>query len=261
VAASRLLGSTLKCLALIDTMAGSTHAMGVSELAEKTGVGRGTVHQQLSSLAAAGWVERVDGGRYRLTLRSARVLRAALEQASIGERIRAPLEALAAATEEAVSIAVLDRAEALIVQRVESGQVLRVDVGLGTRMPLGASASGRVLVAFSPAAEVAELRKQGVSLPPDDVITKIRIEGVAVSIDEFREGLSAVATPVFDGTGKFIGALSAAGPTGRLELTGTTERVKATAEEINLILSGVGLLAAESGADGRGSWGSLVVAP
>jgi DNA-binding IclR family transcriptional regulator len=261
VAGSRLLGSTLKCLALVDTMAVCGRAAGVSELAEKTGSWRGTVHQQLSTLTAAGWVERVDGGRYRLTLRAARVFRAALEQASIGERIRAPLEALAAATSEAISIAVLDKAEALIVQRVESGQVLRVDVGLGSRMPLSASASGRVIVAFSPANLVSELRAQGVSLPSDDVIFKTRSEGVAVSVDEYRNGLSAVATPVFDGSGRFVGALSAAMPTGRLELIETTERVKATAEEINRMLSEVALLGLESVANAEESRRSLVVAP
>jgi DNA-binding IclR family transcriptional regulator len=234
----RLLTSTLKSFALVDMMAECPHASGVSELAAMTGTGRGTVHQQLSTLVAAGWVERVDGGRYRLTLRAARVLRGALGQAGVGERIQPALESLAAAISEAVSLAVLDRGQALIVQRVESGQVLRADVGVGTRMGLNASASGRVIVAFAPAVEIEALRRLNLDLPPDEVVEKVRSEGVAVSVDEFLEGVFAVAAPVFDGTGGFLGALSAAGPSTRLELDLTTREVLASAEEIGRILRG-----------------------
>jgi DNA-binding IclR family transcriptional regulator len=243
----RLLTSSLKSFALLDLLAECTHAMGVSELAIMTGTGRGTVHQQLSTLAAAGWAERVDGGRYRLSLRGARLLRGALEQAGVGARIRPALESLAAATSEAVSLAVLDRGKALIVQRVESGQVLRADVGVGTRMGLNSSASGRVIAAYSASSEIATLRAQGQDVPPDAVLEKVRAEGIAVSVDEFLEGLFAVAAPVFDGTGGFLGALSAAGPTTRLELDLATREVLATAREIDGIMRGV----APGGADSR----------
>lgn len=238
VASGRLLSSTLKSFALLDLMAESAHAVGVSELAALTGTGRGTVHQQLSTLVAAGWVERVDGGHYRLTLRAARIIRGALEQAGIGVRIQPALESLASATSEAVSLAVLDRGKALIVQRVESGQVLRADVGVGTRMGLNASASGRVIVAFAPASEVEALHQRNVDLPPEDVVEKIRSTGMAVSVDEFQEGLFAVAAPVFDGTGGFLGALSAAGPSSRLELDMTTREVLDSAKAIEGILRG-----------------------
>ena len=238
VASGRLLSSTLKSFALLDLMAECAQAVGVSELATMTGTGRGTVHQQLSTLVAAGWVERVDGGHYRLTLRAARIIRGALEQAGMGARIQPALESLAAATSEAVSLAVLDRGQALIVQRVESGQVLRADVGVGTRMRLNASASGRVIVAFAPVSEMEALRRRNVDLPPKEAVDKIRSEGVAVSVDEFQEGLFAVAAPVFDGIGGFLGALSAAGPSSRLELEMTTREVLASAKAIGEILRG-----------------------
>ncbi|MCZ7662895.1 MAG: IclR family transcriptional regulator [Thermoleophilia bacterium] len=234
----RVLTSALRCLALLERVAESSTSVGVSELARELGVGRGTVHQQLSTLVAAGWVEQMDGGRYRLTLRATRLGYHALEQANLGQRIRPSLEALAAATSLAVSLAVLDDGEALIVQRVESGQILRIGLGVGVRMPLVTSASGRVLVAFSPDEQVAALRERGVPLPAADIIERIRREGVAISKDEYLEDIVAVAAPVFDMAGHLLAALSVAGLSSKFEEEPTVTHVHAAAAEVNGILGG-----------------------
>jgi DNA-binding IclR family transcriptional regulator len=201
-------------------------------------VGRATVHQQLSTLVHAGWVEQVDDGRYRLTLRATRIGHRALEQANLGSRIQSVLEALAADTGEAVSLAVLDESDTLIVQRVESEHVLRADLHVGTRMPLATSASGRVLVAFSSPDRVASLRAAGVQLPPDAVLAEIRENGYAVSVSEFIEGIFAVAAPIFDGAGGLLAALSAAGPSSRFDPHAAVEPVVRAACEINRVLGG-----------------------
>lgn len=234
----RLLTSTLKSLALLDMLAECRRSVGVSELAEKTRTGRGTIHQRLATLAAAGWVERVEGGQYRLTLRAASILKGALQQASIGERIVRPMEELAAATSEAVSLAVLHDGAALIVQRVESGQVLRADIGVGTSMPLAASASGRVIAAFLSPGEIADLTQSGIRLPDPATLDRIRRERVELSVDDFKEGIFAVAAPLFDASGAFIGALSAAGPSSRLDMQDTREKVLQTVDRIHSVLRG-----------------------
>jgi len=238
LAGTRILTSTLKCLALLESIAEAGEPLGVSELARRQGTGRGTVHQQLSTLVEAGWVEQADDSRYRLSLRATRIGYRALEQVSLGSRIQPALEALASETAEAVSLAVIDQTEALIVQRVESGQVLRAGLGVGTRMPLARSASGRVLLAFSTPAELKALRERGVEMPPDEILERARAERVAVSIDEFVHDVFAVAAPVFDVHGRLLAALSTAGPTSRYDPETAIPPLRRAAEVVNGILAG-----------------------
>jgi len=240
VAAPRLLTSTLKCFALLDTIAEQPGPARLSDLARIQNVGRATVHQQLATLVDAGWVEQVDDARYRLTLRATRIGHRALKQANLGGRIQSSLETLAVDTGEAVSLAVLDESEALIVQRVESGQVLRLDLGVGTRMPLGTSASGRVLLAFSPEERVRSIRESGVRLPSDETLKlkQIREQGYAVSVSEYIDGIFAVAAPIFNASGGLLAVLSAAGPSSRFDPQAAVEPVTRLAADINRILRG-----------------------
>jgi DNA-binding IclR family transcriptional regulator len=238
LAGPRLLTSTLKCFSLLDVIAEQPGPARLSDLARMQNIGRATVHQQLSTLVHAGWVEQVDDGRYRLTLRATRIGHRALEQVNLGRRIQSALETVAADTGEAVSLAVLDQSEALIVQRVESGQVLRLDLGVGTRMPLATSASGRVLLAFLPAGRAEQLRDSGVELPPEETLRRIRDNGYAVSVSEYLEGIFAVAAPIFDATGILLAVLSAAGPSSRFDPHAAVEPITRAAEEINRVLGG-----------------------
>ena len=238
MANSHLLTSTIKCMALLDVLTEYSHAVSVSDLASRVGTSRGRVHQQLSTLVACGWVEWLEGAKYRLTLRAAVVLHSALEQADIGERIRPQLEELASAAGQAVSIAVLDRGEALIVQRAESGHVLRADVGVGTRMPLDGSASGRILAAFVPSEKLEALRRDGIRLPEEEALVRVRREGIVVSVNEFLGGGFAVAVPVLDVGGGLLGALSAAGPTSRLDLELIPKELRAAALRMGRTLHG-----------------------
>ncbi len=234
----RQLSSTLKCLALLDTLAEMPGAVGVSELARASGAVRGTVHQQLSTLVAAGWVERLEGGAYRLSLHATRISRAALEQANLGTRVLPVMETLAAGTGEAISLAVLDRTAALIVQRVESGQMLRADLRIGTRMSLATSASGRVLTAFALPHQVELLRGEGVPLADRAALDAVRADGFAIAQDEYLEGVAAVAAPVRDGTGRVVAALSIAGPTTRLETEKAMPLVTRAAKDLDALLAG-----------------------
>ncbi len=235
---ARLLTSTLKSLAVLEAIADSPDPIGISELARARGTGRGTVHQQVATLVQAGWVEQTADSRYRLSLRCTRIGHRALEQVKLGTRIRPVLEALAASTSEAVSVAVLDDTEALIIQRVESEQVLRADLGVGTRMPLATSASGRVLVAYSDPQVVEALRLRRVALPSEEEVARVRAEGHATSPREYIDDIFAAAAPVFDVAGSLLAALSTAGPAWRFNAAAALQPLRAAADEINFMLSG-----------------------
>jgi DNA-binding IclR family transcriptional regulator len=233
----RLLGSALKCLALIEDLAAAPGPLGVTDIARRTDSRRGTVHQQLRTLIAAGWVEQLQDSRYRLTLRAVSIGTAVLEQADLGSRVLPTLTTLAAETGETASIAVLDGGTAMLLQRVAADRALRADIKPGTRMPLALSASGRVLVAFASEHELHEVREAGVELPPEPVLVAARREGYAFQDEEYLEGMSSMAVPI---TATKLGtvALAITTPAGRFNLKKLLPKLVAAETELSQLLGG-----------------------
>jgi DNA-binding IclR family transcriptional regulator len=233
--AERLLGSATKCLSLLDELAVRPGACKLSELARELGMRRGTLHQQLQTLVAAGWVEEDDHGRYRLTLHALSIGTAVLEQANLGSRILPTLTTLAARSGETASIAVFDRDAAMIVQRVATDRELKVDIKPGTRMPLANSASGRILLAFGNEIERARARAAGVEFPDQGVMDAAREQGYAAQLDEWLEGMSSIAVPI-PPTHLGSGALAITAPSSRFDKERALAELRRGASEIEGLL-------------------------
>ncbi len=212
------LSSALKVLATLDHLARRRSAVRPAELAAELGEGRATVYQRLLTLVHAGWVEPVQDGRYRLTLRAARIGKAAAEQAGLGSRALEVLEAMVAETRETASLAVLEGSEPVIIQRVEPSGVLRFELRVGAALSLPESASGRVLVAYADAPTRLRLTLAGATLPDDALCEETRRLGYAVSSGHSIEGIRAAAVPVLDSDGRCIAALSLVGPSNRFDI-------------------------------------------
>lgn len=213
------LSSAQKSLWLLEVLAETGCPLGVSDLARRVGGARGTIHKQLAGLVASGWVEQDPDGRYRLTLKAARIGHAALEQAGLGERIHALLTRLASRAGETVSIAALADDAAVIVQRAESGQVLHADIRVGTRVALDDGASGLVIAAFAlDAAARDELRERGVPIASELTLAQIVAEGCARTVDRLAAGITAVSIPLHDPLNFQTMALTIAGPSERLDM-------------------------------------------
>ncbi len=232
------LGSALKTLALLEAIAESGSGVRISDLARRVGALRGTVYQQLVTLVAAGWMERREDGTYCLTLRAARIGHAALEQASLGERVIPNMERLAAELSHTVSLAIADRDAALIVQRVEPGRVLRSDLRVGTRMPMARSASGRVLAAFATGEDLAAMRTDGVSIPAEADLKAIRARRYEVSNSGSFQGIMAVAVPIFAADRRCLAALSVSSHAGDLDVQHVANALRFHARDISRMVSG-----------------------
>src|SRR5690349_10089613 len=162
---TRTLSSATRALALLEALAEHRRPVRPPVLARQLGWGRATLHQHLTTFCSAGWLEQLPDGSYRLTLRASRLGRAALEQASIGDRVLPVMQRLTAESREVSFLSVLDRDAAYIVERVEPDRRVRAHLDDETRWGLDESASGAVLAAFAEPAQFAALEGQGVRLP------------------------------------------------------------------------------------------------
>jgi IclR family acetate operon transcriptional repressor len=201
----------------------------LTALADQLNLGKSTVHLLLQTLREHGMVDYDPAtSTYGVGLRVFELGATAIEQGGFGARLVGPMEELARRCNESVSLGVLNAGSVLIVQRIESPEILRADIRPGTRMPLHASASGKALLATMTDPEIDRLLPES-PLPASVRMTHrhrvgllaeirlIRERGYAKQEEEFVEGISAVATPVFAAGGRALAALSIAGPSSRFD--------------------------------------------
>ena len=219
----------LKGLGLLEVVAAARDDVGVSELARTTKYSKATVFRFLEALVQAGFVEQdARTSRYRLTSRLREIAMRTVAPPRISDAARPMLRRLVERTGETSYLAVLSGRECLFLDRVESDHPLRVYTTSGSRFPLHVGAASKALLAFQDdeellAATLADLRAE----TPHTItsrarlvrdLTSIRARGYAISQDEWREGISAVAAPVRDIAGRVVAALAVSGPTSRLAM-------------------------------------------
>jgi len=196
----------------------------LTDLAADAGLPKSTASRLLGALERHGLVEQQgERGRFRagpVLLRFAGRGAAGRNLAELAER---PMAALAEATGETINLAVPGPNGVEHLAQVESRHYLGTTQWVGRRVPYHASANGKVLLAFG----AAHLPEEGALEPLtsrtlvdpiqlDSDLDRVRRDGFATATDELELGLSAVAAPVQDETGRVVAALSVSGPTLRL---------------------------------------------
>jgi len=147
-------------------------------------------------------------------------------------------EALAAALGETVTLDVLVADEIVpIEQATASTSVVGVN-WLGRRTPVHCTASGKVILAFGPAAIRERLLARPLERSTAHTITgRAELEaqlsdalkdGFARTYEELEVGLDALAAPVFAASGEVVAALDLSGPSHRLRTEGRPELVRLT---------------------------------
>ncbi|MEM7744229.1 MAG: IclR family transcriptional regulator [Pseudomonadota bacterium] len=234
---ARPLSTGLKCLEMLELVAALPWPGRLADLARAAGESRATTHQRLLTLVTAGWVERTEEGHYRLSLRSCRIARAALDQSGLGDRVLPSLQRLTDQTGCASSLVVLEGTRIIIAQRVEAGGVLRTDLRPGAAMPWDVSASGAIWLAFGPDGLAARLVAEGTVLPVPDRIERVRKDGVSYGLSQGPlSGIGGVAAPVLDGSGALIASLSAVWVVGQRNMGDVESAVRQAAYDLAMAL-------------------------
>jgi len=196
----------------------------LGELAADAGLPKSTASRLLGALERNGLVEQ-DGlrGAFRAGPVMARYAGRGISARRIVEAAERPMAALADATGETINVAVATPGGVEHLAQVESRHYLGTTQWVGRRVPFHASANGKVLLAFGAASapEGAQLEPLTSRTLVDPIqleseLETVRRETFAAATDELELGLSAVAAPVYDETGRVIAALSVSGPTLRL---------------------------------------------
>lgn len=213
--------------------------IGVTEVAERAGLPKSTAARLLSSLAAEGAVEQVQGDtRYRLGGRIVSLAAGVLPTRSLVALAGPLLAALAADVGEAAGLSIPDGFTVHYVDQVDSPHPVGVRDWTGTRLPLHAVSSGLVFLAHMHPAEAERFLAQPLErltartvAEPDAIRERLRrtqLDGYAWTIEEYAEGIASVAAGVADEDGEVIAAVHVHGPAYRFPVGGTERRVGTT---------------------------------
>ncbi len=227
---SRATGKTIQSVdraaRILKVLASGPRRLGVSELADRLDMTRPTVHGLLQTLQAHGLVEQDrDSDKYQL---GAGLLQLGVSYLDLNElrgRSIVHAERLAARTDAAVRVGVLHGASAVVVHHVfrpdSSLQILEV----GAQLPAHASALGKAILAYRPAAAIDELlagelpRLTARTLSPRSLradLQATRERSYARERDEAVLGESSIAAAIFDHGGHVVGAIGVVGDTDRI---------------------------------------------
>ena len=118
------------------------------------------------------------------------------------------IETLALAIGHTVAIAVWGTRGPTIVRVAEGPTPVHISMRHGTVMSLAGTASGRLFAAWRP----EEAARLGEPLPDSATLAEVKAQGHATSRDGVIAGVSAVAAPVFEASGRLVMSLTAIGP-------------------------------------------------
>ncbi|MGV9503395.1 IclR family transcriptional regulator [Streptomyces sp. NPDC003642] len=238
-------GVLSKALAVLQAFTVEDTTLGFTELRQRTGFAKSTLHRVLRDLVAARLLDRVQE-RYRLSgLVFELGMRASVERGLL--EVATPfLEDLYERTHEIVHLGTREGTEVVYVAKVGGHQQANSPSRLGGRMPLHATALGKVLLSHAPD-EVRETvlrgpleRKAPRTITNADVLTRqlsdVATQGVAFEYEESAVGIVCVAAGIFSPSDEIMAAVSVTGPVHRFQPARHAGSVRAAAAGISATL-------------------------
>jgi IclR family KDG regulon transcriptional repressor len=206
--------------------------LGVTELSRKLGLHKNNVFRLLATLEEAGYVEQSNASdRYRLDVRCVELGQAYARTRGLIQLSRPMLEALARECGESAHLGALRDFEVVHLDGVQATHLIQTGLRVGRALPIHCTALGKVLVACG-ASDLLELFDQQVLqggplaaptpqtiVDPDKLrehLHGVASQGFALDVEECERGLCCAAVPIYEATGRLVGALSVSAPIFRL---------------------------------------------
>lgn len=208
---------------LLETMADAGGMIGLSRLAQESGLALPTIHRLIRTLVDLGYVRQEPSRQYSLGPRLIRLGDSASHL--LGTWSRPYLSRLVDALGESANLAMLDGDRVVYVAQVQSRQSMRMFTEVGRRVYPHCTAVGKALLAHLPPGDVpALLERTGMPAQTEHTITeprrfaeeieRVRAQGYAMDDGEQEIGVRCVAVPVL-GTSNRL-AVSVSGPAPRM---------------------------------------------
>ncbi|TEA78275.1 IclR family transcriptional regulator [Allopusillimonas ginsengisoli] len=213
----------VKGLSVLEFLVERAAPCSVSEVAKAFSLVPSNAHRTLNTLVALGYAKQMPDSRYQPSLRLFELGSKVVGMLDIRHIAHQAMAELAAGTMETIHLVVRDGSQVVYLDKVDSPQPVAAYSHIGGRAPAQCVASGKALLAHALPGDKAQalrwLRDTLPALEPytafshlkhdallDDLLL-VRQQGYALNRGEWREDVSGLGAPVFDGHGQVVGAL------------------------------------------------------
>jgi DNA-binding IclR family transcriptional regulator len=214
-----------RAAAILRALAGGSKRLGVSELSDRLGLAKGTVHGLLRALQNEGFVEQdPDSGKYQLGGSLLQLGNIYLDVNELRGRSLAWADNLAIRSGEAVRVGTWHGDGVLVIHHVfrpdNTLQILEV----GSHLPPHATALGKVLLAYWDETNgdlpdsLPKLTRETITEPNEltRVLDQVRANSWASECEEAVIGEASIAAPIRDRRGEVAGAIGVVGGVERI---------------------------------------------
>lgn len=232
---------------LLDALSRYQDPVSLKELAIVTNLHPSTAHRILNDLVTTRFVDRAEGGNYRLGMRLLELGNVVKSRLNVREAAIEFMRALHRQTQQTINLSVRQGDEIVYIDRAFSERSgMQVVRAIGGRAPLHLTSTGKLFLSLDEAKAIrAYTTRTGLAGHNKNSITDlsklekeladVRANGFARDNEELELGVRCMAAGIRDDSGKMIAGLSISAPADRLQEDWLKDLI-ATAEEISATL-------------------------
>lgn len=199
---------------------------GVTELAEETGIPKGTVYKHLTTLRSAGYVVK-EGTSYRLSLHYLGIGNRVQDRNRLYRVAKPIVDELASMAQATTNLMMIEEERGVYLYRNDGGSAVSDHLpAVGDRVPLHATAGGKAILSQSSSELIEDvIEDQGLRQFTEKTIVNecelraelrsIRDRGLAFERGEHDPGIQCVGSPITTDNEQ-IGAISVSGSIDRM---------------------------------------------
>ena len=225
--ATQTVQSVERALRILHVLAASESLLPLSSIAQGVGIPSSTTHRLLASLRQQDFVRYdAETRNYGIGLAVLPLAKAARAHTTIYHEAEPLLQELAASAHETATLVLMNGHVGTYALMAKPERSMTLTVAMGEVVPMHATASGKVMLAYFSEAELERFLKRTLeaftintltnSLQLKEELVQIRSQGYAVDNEEREIGMRCVAAPVFDHLGNVVAAIGISGPSSRI---------------------------------------------
>lgn len=208
-------------LDVLEAVAFSGEEMGVTQIAERLKLTKGSVHRHLLTLVERGYLtQNQSTSRYAIGAKG-RLLARLAPEADLARLAEGPMRELRDRCGISVVLSSMTPRGALVMLTIAGTSAIEIGVRPGSELPYHASAQGKVMLAFAPPSVqqrvLAGARPRLTPHTTTDIatigeeLTRVARRGYCSAPEEAMLGINAVAAPVFDATDACVASVALVG--------------------------------------------------
>ncbi|GKU81993.1 IclR family transcriptional regulator [Niallia sp. NCCP-28] len=215
-----IIQSVERSLRILDLFNEHTTELKITEISDKMGLHKSTVHSLLKTLQESRYIDQnPENGKYKLGMKLVERGNLVISTMDIRNIAKKYLQTLSIKTGQTSHLGILDGNAGVYIDKEEGEKALIRYSRIGRRIPLHSTAIGKVLLSFQNSEKIAQLldgylytqSTNKTILNEEDFrieLERVRENGIAIDNEENEKGVRCIAVPIINQKNQVIAAVS-----------------------------------------------------